>query len=63
MAAQWEYKVVTFKFHLKGFDYGQIELDLNDFGRQGWEAISTIAPSIGQGQVMEVAVLLKRASA
>jgi hypothetical protein len=33
------------------------------FGRQGWEAISTIAPSIGQGQVMEIAVLLKKASA
>ena len=60
MATQWEYKVVTFKLHMKGFDYGQVAQDLNDLGREGWEALSTVAPSFGQGQAMEIAVILKR---
>lgn len=63
MATQWEYKVLTYKLRWKGFDYAQIERDLNDLGREGWEALSTIAPSYGQGQAIEVAVILKKASA
>jgi hypothetical protein len=63
MAVRWEYKVLTFKLRLKGFDYGQIEADLNELGRQGWDAVSTLAPSFGAGQAMEVAVILKRSSA
>lgn len=63
MAAQWEYKMLTYKLRLKGFAYDEIEQDLNDLGREGWEALSTLAPSYGQGQVMEVAVILKRAYA
>lgn len=61
MATGWEYKVLTFKFRLKGFDYEQIENDLNDLGREGWQALSTIAPSYGAGQAMEIAVILMRA--
>ncbi|MEC3976812.1 DUF4177 domain-containing protein [Amycolatopsis sp. H20-H5] len=63
MATQWEYKVLTYKLRMKGFDYNQIELDLNDLGREGWEALSTIAPSFGSGQAIEVAVVLKKAYA
>ncbi|MFJ9854729.1 DUF4177 domain-containing protein [Streptomyces sp. NPDC101150] len=45
---------------MKGFDYARMERDLNDLGRQGWEALSTLAPSCGAGQAIEV-VVLKRA--
>jgi hypothetical protein len=61
MAAHWEHKLQTYKVGgIKGVDYAQIEKDLNDLGRDGWEARSTIAPGRGQGQACEVAVLLKR---
>jgi hypothetical protein len=39
------------------------EQDLNDLGREGWEALSTLAPSYGQGQAIEIAVMLKKAYA
>lgn len=39
-----------------------IENDLNDLGREGWQALSTIAPSYGAGQAMETAVILMRAN-
>lgn len=61
VATQWEYKVVTYKFGWKGFKYDEIENDLNELGRDGWEMLSTVAPSFGSGQAMEVAVILKRA--
>jgi hypothetical protein len=60
MSAQWEYKVIRYKLRLKGFDYDQLERDLNELGRDGWDAISTIAPSYGQGQAIEIAVILKK---
>lgn len=60
MAAQWEYKVVVHKFGWKGFKYEQIEKDLTELGRDGWEAVSTVSPSVGQGQAMDLATLLKR---
>lgn len=60
MSAGWEYKVLTYKLKLKGFDYSRLEEDLNELGSQGWEAFSTLAPSFGSG---DVTVLLKRASA
>ncbi|WP_103504271.1 MULTISPECIES: DUF4177 domain-containing protein [unclassified Streptomyces] len=63
MSAQWEYKVQTYKLKMKGFDYGQIETELNELGRQGWEAFSTLAPSFGAGQAIEITVLLKRSTA
>ncbi|MEU4315476.1 DUF4177 domain-containing protein [Nocardia sp. NPDC024068] len=60
MSAQWEHKVLTYKLKMKGFDYGQMEQDLNDLGRKGWEAVGTLAPSFGSGQAIELAVILKR---
>lgn len=60
MAAQWEYKVLTHKYGWKGFKYDEIELDLSELGREGWEAVSTVAPSVGQGHATEIAVVLKR---
>ncbi|MFI5591021.1 DUF4177 domain-containing protein [Amycolatopsis sp. NPDC051758] len=63
MTTQWEYKVQTYKLGWKGFKYDQVEQDLTEHGREGWEAFSTLAPSFGQGQAMEIAVLLKRPAA
>lgn len=61
MAAQWENKVLTFKFGWKGFDWSDIEAELNRYGRDGWEVVQTIAPSLGQGQTLEVGLVIKRA--
>ncbi len=63
MTAQWEYKALKYEWGWKGFDYDQVEQDLNEHGRQGWEALDTIAPSVGSGQVIELIVILKRARA
>lgn len=60
MNTQWEYKVLTYKLGWKGFDYPQIEQDLNDLGRQGWEALGTLAPSYGSGQAIELAIIVKK---
>lgn len=60
MAAPWEYKVLTYRLRWGGFKYDQIEHDLNELGREGWEMLSSIAPSFGAGQAIEVAVILKR---
>ncbi|MYW63737.1 DUF4177 domain-containing protein [Streptomyces sp. SID8379] len=61
MAAPWEHKVLTYKLGMKGFDYGQVEEQLNELGRDGWQAVGTLAPSFGAGQAIEIAVILKRA--
>lgn len=60
MSAQWEYRVQTYKLSMRGFDYERMEADLNGFGRDGWEVVSTLAPSFGAGQAIELAILLKR---
>ena len=60
MTAQWEHKMLTYKVGWKGLDYDQIEQDLNELGQQGWEALGTIAPSVGSGQTMEIVVILKK---
>lgn len=60
MAAQWEHKILKFKLGMKGFDYVQMERDLNDLGRKGWEAVDTLSPSFGSGQAIEIAVILKK---
>lgn len=62
MTTQWEYKVLTYELGWKGYDYDQIEQDLNELGRQGWEALDTIAPNIGSGSI-KIAVILKKARA
>lgn len=63
MNARWEHKVLIYKLGWKGFDYDQIEQDLNELGRQGWEALDMIAPSVGSGQAIELVVILKKAHA
>lgn len=60
MSSQWEYKILTYKLGWKGFNYDQMEQDLNEYGRQGWESLSPMAPSYGQGQAIELIVILKR---
>jgi hypothetical protein len=56
----WEYKVLTSKLGMKGFDYAGIEEQLNELGRDRWEAFDTVSPSYGSGQAIEIGVLLKR---
>lgn len=58
--ARWEYKLLTYKLGWKGFDYNEIEQKMNELGEQGWETVSTIAPSFGAGQAIEVAIVFKR---
>ncbi|MEU6716365.1 DUF4177 domain-containing protein [Nonomuraea sp. NPDC046802] len=60
MSALWENKILTYKLGWKGFDYERIEDDLNEHGREGWEVVQTIIPSVGSGQSLEVAVVMKR---
>jgi hypothetical protein len=62
VTGRFEYKVLTYKLGWKGFKYEQIEQDLNELGSQGWEAVSTLAPSFGQGQALDLAVIVKRAA-
>ena len=60
MTTRWQYKVVTFKLSWKGFDYAEVEEQLNTYGFDGWEMVSTMAPSYGAGQAIEIAAVLKR---
>ena len=60
MTSQWHYKVVTFTLGWKGFDYSKVEEQLNIYGSDGWEVVSTMAPSYGAGQAVELAAFLKR---
>ncbi|TCP47347.1 uncharacterized protein DUF4177 [Tamaricihabitans halophyticus] len=60
MSTEFEYRVQTYKLGWKGFDFGQIETDLNELGRQGWDAVSTVAPSVGSGHTGEFGIILKR---
>lgn len=60
MTTQWVYKILTHKLQWKGFDYTEVERELNEHGSQGWEIVSTIAPSFGAGQAIEIALVLKR---
>ena len=62
MTAKWEHKVLKYGWGWKGFDYAQMEKDLNELGQQGWEALDTIAPGIGSGQATELVVILKKAN-
>lgn len=62
MATKWQYKVVTYKLQWKGFDYTEVEKQLNELGDQEWEIVSSFAPSFGAGQAIEIAVVLKRSA-
>ncbi|WP_030106708.1 hypothetical protein [Actinoalloteichus caeruleus] len=41
------YRTRSYPLSMKGFDYEPIERDLNDLGRQGREAVSTLPPASG----------------
>lgn len=62
-ATQWEYQVEKHTMGWKGFRYDEVGSRVNDLGRDGWEVLSTLAPSYGQGQAIEIVVVLKRAAA
>ncbi|MBK1783736.1 DUF4177 domain-containing protein [Prauserella cavernicola] len=58
--AQFEHKILTYEMKWKGFPYSQMEKELNELGREGWESVGTIVPSIGNGQTHEISIVLKR---
>ncbi|WP_017593914.1 hypothetical protein [Nocardiopsis potens] len=60
MATGREHKVLTCKPRMKGFDYEQIERDLNELDAQGRETAGAVAPSLGAGRAMETGVIVKR---
>ena len=59
MTQTFEHKIVRFELGWKGFDYAGIENHLSDLGAQGWEAVSTLQPSVGTATT-DIVVLLKR---
>ncbi len=59
MTTAFEHKIVQFGLGWKGFDYAEIERHLSELGAQGWEAVSTMQPSIGAAAT-DIVVLLKR---
>jgi hypothetical protein len=60
MTKVFEHKIVKFELGWKGFDHEEMERQLNDLGREGWEAVSSLQPSIGAAAT-DILVLLKRA--
>jgi hypothetical protein len=60
MTKIFEHKIVTFGLGWKGFDHDEMERQLNELGRQGWEAVSSLQPSVGAAPT-DILVLLKRA--
>ncbi|MCX6464237.1 MAG: hypothetical protein NTW05_11695 [Pseudonocardiales bacterium] len=59
MTTAFEHRIVRFELGWAGFDYAGIERRLSDLGAEGWEAVSTLQPSIGAAAT-EIVVLLKR---
>jgi hypothetical protein len=55
----FEHKIVRFEMGWKGFDHPGLERHLSDLGAEGWEAVSTLQPSIGAAAT-DIVVLLKR---
>jgi hypothetical protein len=60
MTAVFEHRIVTFGLGWKGFDHDEMERQLNELGRQGWEAVTSLQPSVGAAPT-DILVLLKRA--
>lgn len=60
MTTVFEHRIVKFSLGWKGFDHEEMERRLNDLGREGWEAVSSLQPSIGAAPT-DILVLLKRA--
>lgn len=60
---RWEY--TSLKVETKGFQGGILELEdfnyeLNKFGSQGWELVSCVSTSRGQGATREIIAVFKR---
>jgi hypothetical protein len=60
MTKVFEHRILKFELGWKGFDRDEMERQLNDLGREGWEAVSSLQPSIGAAAT-DILVLLKRA--
>lgn len=59
ISTAFDHKIVKYGLGWKGFDYAEMERHLDELGRQGWEAVSTIQPSLGSAAT-DIVVLLKR---
>lgn len=60
---KWEYKSIKFKpggFFGGKIDEHEFELELNEYGKEGWELISCFDTSYGQGTSREVIAVMKR---
>ena len=60
---KWEY--MTYKYRTGGWLGGKVDTEefdqaLNQFGEQGWEVVSCLDTSVGQGQSRDVLVVFKR---
>ena len=63
MMEQWEYK--TIKFKIGGFLGGklkpeELDLELNNYGSEGWELVSCFDTSKYQGESKDIIVIFKR---
>lgn len=59
MTTAFEHRIVRFELGWRGFDYADVERRLSELGAEGWEAVSTLQPSIGAAAT-DIVVLLKR---
>lgn len=60
---EWEYKVITMK--TEGFmggkvDISELEIALNNLGKDGWELTAAFDTNEGYGRTRDVVVLFKR---
>ena len=60
---QWEYKVLKYKigeWRQSVPDYSEIERELNELGRLGWQVLNCVAPGRKMGQANELVAVLSR---
>lgn len=62
---RWEYK--TLKFRAEGWvggviDAAWLETNLNELGAEGWELVSVVTATAGQGWTKDIVTVLKRPS-
>jgi uncharacterized protein DUF4177 len=65
---KWEYRILKFSPSGAFFRGGKIPDEwlaeqLNSFGADGWEAVSTFTSAVSYGATQDVAILLKRPTA
>lgn len=63
--SQWEYRTV--KLHTGGFlggkvDDAELQEQLNAYGFDGWELVSTFDTSLAQGGSREIILIFKRSA-